>query len=153
MKQGWYAIANKAQSLGWKNIDVQRLEDSLSKNVLTSYEHLFESEFEDLDDSIHYTVFFDNNKKLFDLKLTNTKTGEILPEQKKALFNTETFKKTAKRAYEILTRSLETYQQIIRTHIEAGELLKVDETKLEAIENFLQDQQLLKNFRLAKYAK
>lgn len=70
---------------------------------------MFESEFEDLDDSIHYTVFFDNNKKLFDLKLTNTKTGEILPEQKKALFNTETFKKTAKRAYEILTRSLETY--------------------------------------------
>lgn len=115
--------------------------------------HLFEAEFEDLDDSIHYTVFFDNQKRLFDLKLSNTKSGEILPEQRKTFFKSDVFIKTAERAYEILLRSLKLFNETIKTHVENAELLDVNEIKLEAIESFLNDQQLMKNFRLKKYVK
>ena len=140
-------------SKGWKAVDVKKAEQSLKANVETCYKTLVTADFEDLDDSIHYTVFFDNQKKLFDLKLTNSTAGEVLPEQKKELFKSETFKKTAARAYEILLRSKKLVEDLLDDHIEAGEMLAVDETKLSAILSMLEDQQLLKNFRLRKYAK
>lgn len=51
----------------------------------------------------------------------------------------EVFKKTSKRAEQLVTRALKTYQEYVKPHLEAGELLKVDEVKIEAIEHFLQD--------------
>lgn len=151
--QCWWYICNPAISKGWKAIDQKKAEQSLKANVEACYKTLFSADFEDLDDSIHYTVFFDNQKKLFDLKLTNSEDGEILPEQKKELFKSETFKKTALRAYEILERAKKLIEDLLDDHIEAGELLEVDETKLSAILSMLEDQQLLKNFRLRKYVK
>ena len=152
-QDNWWYICNPAMSKGWKAVDVKKAEQSLKANVETCYKTLFTAEFEDLDDSIHYTVFFDNQKKLFDLKLTNSTAGEVLPEQKKELFKSETFKKTAARAYEILLRSKKLVEDLLDDHIEAGEMLAVDETKLSAVLSMLEDQQLLKNFRLRKYAK
>lgn len=152
-KDSWWYIANPSISDGWKSIDSKKLEQSLKQNVENCYKHLFTADFQDLDDSINYTVFFDNQKKLFDLKLTNSTTGEVLPEQKKELFKSESFKKTAIRAYEILERAKKMIEDVLDDHIEAGELLEVDETKLSAILNMLQDQTLLKNFRLRKYVK
>ena len=87
------------------------------------------------------------------MKLTDSENGEILPEQKKELFKSETFKKTAARAYEILERAKKLIDDAVDDHIEAGEMLEVDETRLSAILNMLEDQQLLKNFRLRKYVK
>ena len=87
------------------------------------------------------------------MKLTDSENGEILPEQKKELFKSETFKKTAARAYEILERAKTLIDDAVDDHIEAGEMLEVDETRLAAILNMLEDQQLLKNFRLRKYVK
>ena len=151
--QCWWYICNPAISKGWKAIDSKKAELSLQANVDVCYKTLFVAEFEDLDDSIHYTVFFDNQKKLFDLKLTNSKNGEILPEQKKELFKSETFKKTVARAYEILERAKKQIEDLLDDHIEAGEMLEVDEVRLAAIIDMLEDQQLMKNFRLRKYVK
>lgn len=152
-KDCWWYIINPSISKGWHSIDVKKAEQSLKTNILSSYTRLFSSDFEDLDDSIHYTVYFDNQKRLFNLELTNTKNGEILPEQKKEFFKSDLFKKTAARAYEILVRAKEQIENIVMTHIEQGELLEIDEIKLEAIIHMLNDQVLMKNFRLAKYAK
>lgn len=151
----WYIIGQAISNgwRGWQSIDVKKVEQSLKTNILSSYNRLFSSVFEDLDDSIHYTVYFDNQKRLFNLELTNTKTGEILPEQKKEFFKSEIFKKTAARAYEILVRAKDQIEKFVMKHIEQGELLEIDEIKLEAIVHMLNDQVLMKNFRLAKYAK
>jgi len=53
------------------------------------------------------------------------------------LFKSESFKKTAIRAYEILERAKKMIEDVLDDHIEAGELLEVDETKLSAILNML----------------
>lgn len=71
--------------------------------------------------------------------MTNTKTGEILPEQKKEFFKSEIFKKTAVRAYEILVRAKDQIEKVVMKHIEQGELLEIDEIKLEAIVHMLND--------------
>ena len=76
-----------------------------------------------------------------------------MPNEKKAFFKSEVFKNTAKRAYELVMRGLKTYQDVVKQHLEDGELIEVDETKMEAIEHFLTDQTLLKNFRLGKFIK
>ena len=152
-KDNWWYIVNPSVSKGWKSIDAKKAERSLAANVQTCYKTLFTADFEDLDDGIRYTAFFDNQKKLFDLKLTDSENGEILPEQKKELFKSETFKKTAARAYEILERAKKLIDDAVDDHIEAGEMLEVDETRLAAILDMLEDQQLLKNFRLRKYVK
>lgn len=73
------------------------------------------------------------------MKLTNSKNGEILPEQKKELFKSETFKKTVARAYEILERAKKQIEDLLDDHIEAGEMLEVDEVRLAAIIDMLED--------------
>lgn len=155
LAKNWTSIANSSISRGWKSIDKKALESTLAADVIKSYSRLFESEFEDLDDSIHYTVFFDNVKKLFRLELTDGKDNgaEILLEQKTAFFKSAMFKKTAKRAHELLMRAKKIYEETVKQHIEDGDCLEVDETKAEAIESMLNDEQLMRNFRLAKWAK
>ena len=73
------------------------------------------------------------------MKLTNSKNGEILPEQKKELFKSETFKKTVARAYEILERAKKQIEDLLDDRIEAGEMLEVDEVRLAAIIDMLED--------------
>ena len=73
------------------------------------------------------------------MKLTNSKNGEILPEQKKEFFKSETFKKTVARAYEILERAKKQIEDLLDDHIEAGEMLEVDEVRLAAIIDMLED--------------
>ena len=149
----WWYILNSSISKGWNNVDVKKAEESLKDNIQHCYERLFQAEFEDLDDSIHYTVFFNNQKKLYDLELTNSNSGEILPEQKKEFFKSEMFKKTATRANELLLRAKKLVENVVIKHVEDGELLAIDEIKLEAIIDMLNDQQLMKNFKYAKYSK
>ena len=155
LAKNWTTIASSSISKGWNGIDKKALESTLAADTEKSYKRLFESEFEDLDDSIHYTVWFDNAKKLFCLELTNGKDNgaEILPEQKRDFFKSSMFKKTAKRAYELIERAKKIYEGQVKQHLEEGDLLECDETKLEAIESFLNDEQLMRNFRLAKWAK
>lgn len=87
------------------------------------------------------------------MKLSDSTNGEVLPEQKKILFKSDVFKRTAERAYELIIRAKKMIEECVDDHIQAGEFLQVDETKLEAIMDMLEDQMLLKNFRLRKYAK
>lgn len=149
----WWYILNPSISKGWKNVDVKKAERSLKSNVDTCYKTLFTCELHDLDDEVNYTVFFDNRKKLYDIKLTDSTKGEVLPEQKRLLFRSDIFKRTAQHAYELVLRGKKLIEDCVDDHIEAGELLEVDETKLAAIMDMLQDQILLKNFRLRKYVK
>lgn len=149
----WWRMANSTISQGWHSLDQKKFEASFAKNVAESYEHLLEADFEDLDDSIHYTCFFDNNKKLYELKLTNTDTGEILSEQKKEFFKSESFKKTAKRAAELVSRAKDVFEKTVKPHVEAGEMLLLDEVKLEAIESFINDQTAMRNLKLGKWAR
>ena len=155
LNKNWTSIANSSINKGWKAIDKKALESTLAADVLRSYSRLFESEFEDLDDSIHYTVYFDNNKKLFCLELTNGKDNgaELMLEQKKLFFKSDMFKKTTRRAHELLERAKKIYEGQVKQHIEDGDLLEIDEIKAEAVESFLNDSQLMRNFKLAKWAK
>lgn len=155
MSKNWTSLAGKAVSYGWRSVDKKALESTLAADAVKSYSRLFESVFEDLDDGIYYTVWFDNAKKLYCLELTDGKDNgaELMLEQKREFFKSEMFKKTSKRAAELVERAKKIYTSCVKDHLESGELLEVDETKMSAIESFLNDEQLMRNFRLAKWAK
>lgn len=146
-------MALEAKAYGWKSIDKKKFESCFAANVVDSYLSLFTAVFEDLDTSIKWKVEFDNNRKLFKLSIDGSDDVEALPAQKVELFRNDAFKRTAKRAYEYVSRAAELYHSIVESHLLDGELVEVDEPKLEAVLSFCSDQQLLRNFRLGKYIK
>ena len=148
----WAKMALEAKVHGWKVVQPKKFESCFAANVKDSYSALFAAEFIDLDTDIKWKVEFDNNKKLFKLSILDS-DAEVLPEQKAGFFKNDAFKRTAKKAYEYVMRAKELYEEVVESHLHAGELLEVDEPKLEAILDFCKDQQLLRNFRLGKYIK
>ena len=148
----WVKMALEARAHGWKVVQPKKFESCFAANVKDSYPALFAAEFTDLDTDIKWKVEFDNNKKLFKLSILDS-DAEVMPEQKAEFFKNDAFKRTAKKAYEYVMRAKELYEEVVESHLHAGELLEVDEPKLEAILDFCNDQQLLRNFRLGKYIK
>lgn len=148
----WVKMALEARAHGWKVVQPKKFESCFAANVKDSYPALFAAEFVDLDTDIKWKVEFDNNKKLFKLSILDS-DAEVMPEQKAEFFKNDAFKRTAKKAYEYMMRAKELYEEVVESHLRAGELLEVDEPKLEAILDFCKDQQLLRNFRLGKYIK
>lgn len=152
--KNWQKIAAAAATKGWsRSVDKKAFESCFAANVEASYKNLMVAVFEDLDTSILWQVAFDNNKKLFDLSIFESAEAEVTLEQKAAFFKSDMFKRTSKRAYACIIAGRDTYNKTVAEHVNAGELLEVDEPKLEAILAFCSDQQLLSNFRLGKYIK
>lgn len=56
-------------------------------------------------------------------------------------------KKIVARANEVLIRAVALAKEKVMQHVEAGELLKVDENKLDAIISFVDDKPLMSNLK------
>lgn len=151
--KNWQKIATVASAKGWKNIDKKAFESCFAANIEASYKTLMSAVIEDLDTSVKWQVVFDNNKKLFNLSIFESDEAEVTLEQKAAFFKSDMFKRLSKKAYDYIISAKDTYNEAVKEHVNAGELLEVDEVKLEAIIDFCNDQQLLSNFRLGKYVK
>lgn len=80
-----------------------------------------------------YIAWFDNNKGLWDICIEDSPDAELTIEQRADFFKSEIFKKTAKQAYYYITTAKKTYEQIVKQHIENGEMIDIDVVKLDAI--------------------
>lgn len=149
----WWYILNPAISRGWHSVDVKKAEQSLSINVNESYKSLATFTVKDLDTDTTYVIWFDNSKKLWDVKIELSQNADVLPEERAILFKSQLFKRTCVRTNEILMRSLDLYQELIKPHIARGDMINVNEIELEAIEYMISDQDLMRNLRLGKYVK
>ena len=132
---------------------VKDLEKSLKWNVESAYYRLVAAGVKDLDTDTEYFVSFVNGKKQWDIEIKDSKGAEVLPEDRDAFFKSDEFKRLLKQATNYLEEAASAYEGIVKQHIEAGELMDVDETKLEAIESMLEDGTLMKNLKSGKYIK
>lgn len=147
----WLNMLRKAK--GFNSIDRAKFEDSLALNVNDSYTHLASFVVKDLDTDTDYQVAFSNELKLWTIEIVDSKGAEIPLEDKVAIMKSELVERLVARVLEILPIAAEVCTHQIKQHIEAGELLKVDEIKLEAIEDMLATPQLLANLKKRLYVK
>ena len=127
------------------------LEKSLKWNVESSYYRLVGAGVKDLDSDIEYFVSFVNGKKLWDIEIKDSKDAEVLPEDKEEFFKSDLFKKLLKQASTDLDEAAKLYKDVVKQHIEAGELMEVDETKLERVIFDCNDKLLMKNLKSGKH--
>jgi uncharacterized protein (DUF1778 family) len=107
--------------------------------------------FKDLDTDFDYIVGFDNKLKLWKIEMPGSSDDAISKEDKKEFFKSEMFKKTCKRADEILTNAYKSCENMIMPEVKTGRFINLDETKLEAIMDMLNDPVFRKNLKLGKY--
>ena len=148
--KSWTKLADRAFTDGGAQAK-KDLEKSLANNIEASYYRLVGVGVKDLDTDTEYFVSFNNGKKLWDMEISGSKEAEVLPEDKDAFFKSDVFKKVLKQASTDLDRALKTYEEVVKQHIEAGELMEVDETKLERVIFDCNDKLLMKNLKSGKH--
>lgn len=80
-----------------------------------------------------YVLWFDNNRGLWDVRIMDSPKAELTVEQRADFFKSETFKKIAKRTYYVIVDAKSLYEQIVKEHVENGDLIDIDVVKLDAI--------------------
>lgn len=147
----WTKIGAVASA--WNEASKKMVEKSLAGDIETSYYRLASVNLKDLDSDTEYYVSFINGKKLWDAEIVGSKEAEVSPEEKDELFKSEEFKKFLNKAVSFIEGARGLYQEVVKQHLEAGDLLQVDETKAEAVEHFVNDANLMRAFKQAKYVK
>lgn len=147
----WYNLSLKAKTIGWKKIDVKQIELSLKRNVDACYFYLASLYFVDLDDDTRYHAFFDSNKGLWRLEIEDSPDADLDIQQISDFFKSNEMQKAAKQCYDIIIRAKKEYDESLKTHIESGELLEVDEVKLSAILYFINQDITMQNLRTCKW--
>ncbi len=148
--KSWTKLAEAAFAKKDKQA-LKDLEKSLKWNVESSYYRLVGAGVKDLDSDIEYFVSFINGKKLWDIEIKDSKDAEVLPEDKDEFFKSDLFKKLLKQASTDLDEAAKLYKDVVKQHIEAGELMEVDETKLERVIFDCNDKLLMKNLKSGKH--
>lgn len=147
----WYNLSVKSRTLGWKSTDVKALEQSLKQNVDACYFYLASFYFTDVDSDVKYFCFFDNSKSLWGLQIQDSPKAEIEAEDVKAFFSSEIVKKAMVRARSLVMRAAEEFNSCLLPHLEDGELLEVDEVKLEAILHTIRQEFSMVNLGTGQY--
>ena len=88
-------------------------------------------------DNITYRLWFDNNKGLWNIGIEDSPNAVLTPEQYADFFKCDMFKKISKRTYYFVTDAKKTYTDIVKEHIEHGEMIDVDVVKLDAILHYI----------------
>lgn len=150
-KASWTELAEQSKTLSWKGVDKRALEESLARAVDSCYFRLVSFEAVDLDSEISWHASFLNSRGLWELEISSSPRAEVEPAQFADFFSSEPFKKIAKRAGWVLEEAKRLLEEVIAPLLEGGQLLKVDEVKLAAIEHWLSDKQLMENLRIGKF--
>ena len=150
-KKCWYNKSLEAKMIGWKNADVPGIQLSLKQNVDACYFYLVNFYFVDLEDETRWHAFFDNSKGLWRLEIQDSPKAEIDAQQYADFFASDMMKKSSARAYDLIKRAEKEYYETLQKRIEEGELLEVDEVKLEAILHFINDSLLMENLKNCKW--
>lgn len=146
----WANIADASITKGWRNSDVKRLDVDLKKNVDACYFFICQGTFEDLDTGFRWRAAFVNDHALWKLELSEGQ-AEVLPEDAKAFFSCEYFKKFSKRCGDLIDRARKIYLDVVDPHLKNGELMSVDPVKMERLVHDSGVSQFMDNLRNSKY--
>ena len=147
----WYNKCLHAKTVGWKNADVQGIQESLKNNVDACYFYLANFYFVDVEDEMRWHAFFDNSKGLWRLEIQDSPKAELESQQYADFFGSDMMKKTANRAYDLIKRAEKEFNETLKVHMDNAELLEVDEVKLEAELHFINDSLLMENLKSCKW--
>lgn len=147
----WLTIAEKSISEGWKNIDCYTLENNLADDVNKSYTNIATIEIVDLATDVQWIAKYINDKSLWKLEIKDSPSAEVLDEDRQAFFTSKDILKLFRDCGDLLDKSREQFDAIVKQHLEKAELLEVDEVKLSAILFWLNDKMFMENFRLGKF--
>lgn len=149
--KSWTNLAEVSIDKGWENIDAKSLEEDLMHNVEACYYKIVQLKLQNINDDMAYVAVFDNNRGLWDVFIENSPKAELTIEQRSEFFKSEIFKRSAKRAYYIILDAKKTYENVVKWHIEHGELIDIDVVKLDAILHWIDKQYFLDNILNGKY--
>ncbi len=147
----WADIAEESVTRGWRNSDVARLDDDLRRNVDACYFYTCQGTFEDLDTGYGWRAAFVADHAMWRLVLDGSPGAEVLPEDAKAFFSCEYFRRFAKRCGDVLDRAKKVYRGVVDGHVKSGELLKTDVVKAERILKSLDVARFMDNLRNGRY--
>ena len=147
----WVNIAKQSITAGWKDIDSKKLEENFAQNVDQSYATITEFLAEDVSTGIKWRAQFVNDNQLWKLDIDGSPDAEVLLEDKAGFFQSELFIKTMKKATEYILQAKKTYYDLVKVHLDDGELLKVNEVKLAALLWFVDSKGFIDNFRVGKF--
>ena len=150
-EKNWKYLADQADNLGWKNVDVKQLEKNLTKDVEQCYMNIAYFKLTNVDDETDYVLSFDNNKSLWNLHIAHSPKAELDVKERADFFKSKLFKKIAQRTYDRILSAKQTYDKIVKQHLENGELLLIDVVKLDAILSFIETEHFLDNLLNGKY--
>ena len=149
--EAWYNLAIESVTTGWKNANIEHIDQDLKTNVDTCYFFICRGTFEDLDTGMKWQAQYINDHGLWLLTLPEGDGAEVLPEDAKAFFSCEYFKKFAKRCGDLIARAVDCYHEVIEQHLTGGELMSVDPVKLERIMFVAENAKMTDNLRNGKY--
>lgn len=144
----WTTLLKKAKDFSL--IDKKTFEDSLKWNVEASYYRLASIIFKDLDTDIEWFLSFITGMKKWNLELgIESKKADITvtPDQKFDALNNPDIKKVIAKMNDVMLDAAAVCNERVMQHIEAGELLAVDETKLERVLDAIDDKMLMDNLK------
>lgn len=146
----WVKMAHDSISNGWSTVDLQEFEECLAHNVQSTYLNITSMVFEDIDTSMNWRAYFINDKSLWCIEMLDSPNAEIEPDDKKAFIESEAFKKAVRKAAGAIDNAKNKFNQVVKTHLDNGELLEVDEVKLAAILFWIDNKYFMDNFRSGK---
>lgn len=150
---GWSAIAKKSISFGWTENTARQINESLAADVSRSFKNLAVGIFTDLATNIQYKAYFDNSRGLWFLEIVDSPKAELLDDDLNGFFGSKGFGKFAKRCSQLALDAKQIYEDTVKEHLENGELLKVNEQKLEWIIRDLNVGRFIDNLRGCRYGK
>lgn len=150
-QNSWYDMIANAD---FESINLNTFETALKWNVDLGYYRLVSAHLIDLDTDIEYTLWFFNAKKVWALDIEGSKVPNAVdPEDKKQFFANPLVKQIIARSHDVLLRGAKLFEEKVRPHLDAGELLKVDETKADAVIWNIEDRALMTNLKKGLYLK
>lgn len=150
---GWTATARKCVSFGWSEEAARKIDDGLAADVSRSFGRIASGRFVDLGTQTQYKAYFDNAKGLWFLEIADSPGAAPLDEDLQGFFGSEEAGRFARRCAQLALSAKDVYDKVVKEHLENGELLKVNEQKLEWILRDLGVGRFVDNLRGCRYGK
>ena len=150
---GWSSTARKCVSFGWSEDVACKIDDGLAADVSRSFGRIASGRFVDLDTQVQYRAYFDNSRGLWFLEIVDSPEAEVLDEDLQGFFGSEEAGRFARRCAQLALSAKDVYENVVKEHLENGELLKVNEQKLEWILRDLSVGRFVDNLRGCRYGR
>ena len=130
---GWVSVARRCVSDGWSEAAARKIDKGLAADVALSFGRIASGRFVDLASQVRYRAYFDNSRGLWFLEIVDSPKAEPLDSDLQGFFGSDEVAAFARRCAQLALQAKDTYEEVVKEHLEKGELLDVNEQKLEWI--------------------